>query len=83
MVALALAEPSKVKLSTGHKVGSCLDKRLLKELVEQGLLSNDDVNKVGHLDVINNEIGIKHTCFFRMMPLKMKFYLKLRKPMKN
>ncbi|KAH1023474.1 hypothetical protein HUJ04_012674 [Dendroctonus ponderosae] len=36
------SESSKVKVSTGHKVGSCLDKRLLKELVEQGLLSNDD-----------------------------------------
>lgn len=35
-----------MKHNIGQKDGTCLDKRLLKELVEQGILSNEDVTKV-------------------------------------
>lgn len=46
----------KIKHNIGQKVGTCLDKRLLKELVDQGILKHDDVNKSVPEDEILKEI---------------------------
>lgn len=50
------SEMLKLKHNIGQKVGTCLDKRLLKELVDQGILKHDDVNKAVPEDEILAEI---------------------------
>ncbi|XP_066258855.1 transcriptional adapter 3 isoform X1 [Euwallacea similis] len=50
-------KPDFVKLKQfGSKVGACLDKRLLNELVKQGILTNDDINRNVPEDEILTEI---------------------------
>lgn len=45
----SVSDLTKLKTSaTNQKVGTCLDRRLKKELVEQGILSIDDLTKVCH-----------------------------------
>lgn len=47
---------SKMRHNIGQKVGNCLDKRLLKELVEQGILTPEDISKVNNH--INNFVHL-------------------------
>lgn len=48
---------SKIRHNIGQKVGNCLDKRLLKELVEQGILTPEDISKVNnHMNYFVNLI---------------------------